>query len=111
MIQNAGQSSGIERTEWLRKAPGEVASNLRAQESERDKTVNNACELYASRGLPPVDVVVHWLVHFRLTAKRRKALQHELAERVGKVFPKANPRVTLENTGLPGSPLPRRFTP
>lgn len=82
-------------------------SALRAAESNRENIVRRAQRRYEGRATAPkVAVAVFWLDHVELTRTRRGELPAEIAECVQKNLPSENSAVSIEQTGLPGSPLP-----
>lgn len=108
IVKDVFQSIGIELTQYMRQADVQ-GSRLRAEESQREAVIARARQRYSSKGLPSVVVSVFWLDQFPPTKRRQKTLARELAELVAVAVPEAGTRVTLENTGLPGSHFPQEL--
>ena len=62
MVQTQRECIGIELSQWYSQdtTSEEHGSRLRAKESAEQKVLQRAASGYERRGLPPVDVFVHW---------------------------------------------------
>jgi hypothetical protein len=61
LVQTQRECIGIELSQWyFRETTNEHGSRLRAKESAEEKVLQRAASGYERRGLPPVDVFVHW---------------------------------------------------
>jgi hypothetical protein len=101
----SGQKLGIEHTEFLRESDDRTGSALRMRESRQDKVVRKAREAYERRGLPLVDVLLHWAPYDDIVPSRLSPLAEEIAEAVVAQAP-GDGRIELESTGMPDSPVP-----
>ena len=62
LVQTQRECIGIELSQWYSQdtTSEEHGSRLRAKESAEEKVLQRAASGYERRGLPPVDVFVHW---------------------------------------------------
>ncbi len=98
---------GIEHRELFLDGALGRGSEQRAKDGEREKAIVNARRIYARKPeLPCVEVLFFWNENYALTSRRRKEIEGELATFVEQNLPVENSSVSIEQTGLRGSPLP-----
>lgn len=100
----SGGRLGIELTEFFHDEE-EGGSASKAQESLQEKVTRKAIEAYESKGLPPVVVSLFWAAYDDIRPPRVPQLAQEVADVVAAHLPEKS-IATVEQTGLPGSPLP-----
>jgi hypothetical protein len=107
LTEASGQRLGIELTEFFKDDVDESGSRLKTQENLQEKVTFRAMQRYAVMGLPSVIVSIFWASYDDIVPGRVDELAGELATVVAAHLP-AGPSgsAEVEQTGLPGSPLP-----